>query len=191
MADMTVILERLTHGDAGAAAELVPLVYEELRQRARRHLDHQPDGHTLQPTALVHEAFLKIFSGQPVAWETSRHFYNAAAEVMRQILVDHARRRSARKRGGGRARVELDEQPTAAVPGADVDWEALDHALNDLRQLDERRYQVVMLRYFAGLTDAQVAASLGLSEKTVERDWRTAKAFLRGRLEELGVVMSP
>jgi RNA polymerase sigma factor (TIGR02999 family) len=135
---------------------------------------------------LVHEAFLKLAGGQPHSWHDSRHFFNAAAEVMRQILVSHHRSRSARKRGGSARRIALDwvEPVTDRADEDAPDWEALDRALDELRQIDERRHQVVMLRYFAGLTDAQVAESLGISEKTAERDWATAKVFLRARMVE-------
>jgi RNA polymerase sigma factor (TIGR02999 family) len=122
-------------------------------------------------------------------WHSSRHFYNAAAEVMRQILVSYGRRSSAHKRGGGRGRrlvLEAVEPVAAGSNGADdPDWEAVDVALEELRALDERRYRVVMLRYFAGLTDAQVAQTIDVSEKTVERDWAAAKVFLQGRVAEL------
>jgi RNA polymerase sigma factor (TIGR02999 family) len=187
MSEVTGILDRLREGDSAAFEELVPLVYQELRLKARQYLARQPANHTLQPTALVHEAFLKLV-GRDSDWRSRRHFYNAAAEVMRQILVSHARAKTARKRGGGlagaaarRQRMDLDQIP---APGAveDLDCEALDRALTELRQRDERRYRVVMLRYFAGLSDAEVARALELSEKTVERDWSTAKAFLRARM---------
>jgi RNA polymerase sigma factor (TIGR02999 family) len=186
MSQITLILERLNRGENEAFEDLVPLVYQELRRRAYRRLGSAQaarDGHTLQPTALVHEAYLKLAGGNASAWQDSRHFYNAAAEVMKQIVLNHARAGAAQKRGGGRQRVEL-EGVEAVVPSEQTDWEALDRALAELRALDERRYQVVMLRYFAGLTDAQVAAALGVSEKTVERDWKAAKLFLRGTMRE-------
>jgi RNA polymerase sigma factor (TIGR02999 family) len=184
MAEVTVLLERLNVGDAAAFDELVPLVYQELRAKARHFLASQPAGHTLQPTALVHEAFLKM-AGRGGVWQGSPHFYNAAAEVMRQVLVSHARAKRARKRSDGRRRVDVADVPALAdTADADgPDWEALDAALTELRQRDERRYRVVMLRYFAGLTDAQAAEALGVSEKTVERDWATARVFLRSRME--------
>src|SRR5699024_3161707 len=141
---------------------------------ARACLSGRRNGHTLQPTALVHEAFLKITASGGVGanWQNSRHFYNAAAEVMRQILVSYGRRRSAVKPGGARRRVALEGvEPVAdganGGPGGEPDWEAVDVALEELRALDERRYRVVMLPYFAGRTDAQVAQAINVSEKTV------------------------
>lgn len=183
MAELTVLLERVNRGEPGSFDDLLPLVYEELRRRARQCLAGQRRGHTLQPTALVHEAFLKLArgAGEP-GWQNTRHFYYAAAEVMRQILVSHARASSARKRGGAARRVALEGVEPVTADGDEPDWEALDRALEELREIDARRYQVVMLRYFTGRTDAQVAQFLGVSEKTVERDWATAKVFLRARM---------
>jgi RNA polymerase sigma factor (TIGR02999 family) len=182
---MKSILDRVNRGEAGAYEELIPLVYDELRRRARACLTRRPDGCTLQPTILVHEAYLKLWGRNQgsAEWQSSRHFYNAAAEVMRQIMVNYARRKSALKRGGAGRRIALEgvEPITTAAPD-DPDWESLDKALAELKELSERRYRVVMLRYFAGLTDAQVAATLAVSEKTVERDWATAKAFLRSKM---------
>ena len=196
MPDVTHILERLNRGDQAAYDELVPLVYRELRDRARAYLAAQRRGHTLQATALVHEAFLKLAGGgegAAASWRDSRHFYNAAAEAMRQILVNHARDRSRLKRGGPQraassAQVEELAEDAVAAAGGDAgepDWEALDLALADLKTRDERRYQVVMLRYFAGLTDARAAEVLGVSEKTVERDWPVARAFLEARMRQI------
>jgi RNA polymerase sigma factor (TIGR02999 family) len=190
MSELTRILERVNRNEPGAFDELVPLVYEELRRRARGHLAGRRNGHTLQPTALVHEAFLKLGGASvgKAVWQDSRHFYNAAAEVMRQILVSHGRRSSAKKRGGDARRVGLSGVEPISEGSNEPDWDALDRALNELRAMDERRYRVVMLRYFTGLTDAQAAQALGVSEKTVERDWATAKVFLRGRMAELAGV---
>jgi RNA polymerase sigma factor (TIGR02999 family) len=181
MSDITVLLIRLREGDSEAFDELVPLVYQELRDRATRYLSGQRDRHTLQPTALVHEVFLKMV-GRDVSWENARHFYNAAAEVMRQILISHARAKSRLKRGGDAVRLEIDTIDTAVEQEPDT-WLALDEALAELRRMDSRRYQVVMLKYFAGLTDAQVAAALSISEKTAERDWATARVFLRAQMD--------
>jgi RNA polymerase sigma factor (TIGR02999 family) len=183
VSQITEILERVNDGDAAAFDDLVPLVYQELRRRAYRRLSAVKDGHTLQPTALVHEAYLKLAGGRPIAWQGSRHFYNAAAEVMKQIVLNHARASAAQKRGGHHNRVDLAGVDAVVESAGETDWDALDRALTELRAMGERRYQVVMLRYFAGLTDAQVAASLGVSEKTVERDWAAAKVFLRATLD--------
>jgi RNA polymerase sigma factor (TIGR02999 family) len=179
--EVSLLLQRLNAGDATAFSDLVPLVYHELRYRAGRYLSTRGNGHTLQPTALVHEAFLRLV-GRESAWKGSLHFHNALAEVMRQILVSHARGKAAAKRGGAAVRVEFEGIDVAAGEDA-ADWVGLDDALKALRAMDERRYQVVMLRYFAGLTDAQVAEKLDVSEKTVERDWATARAFLFAELE--------
>jgi RNA polymerase sigma-70 factor, ECF subfamily len=183
MSDVTILLERINCGDAEAFDLLIPLVYQELRGRAAICFAGRSDGHTLQPTALVHEAFLKLVR-HDAAWRDRRHFYRAAAEVMRQILVSHARAKNAIKRGGPGQRVNLDGVE-AVESEHSADWAAIDLALHELRQSDERRYQVVTMKYFAGLTDAEVAKSLGISEKTVERDWATAKVFLRARIQQL------
>jgi RNA polymerase sigma-70 factor, ECF subfamily len=184
MGEATVLLERLNQGDQKAFDELVPLVYQELRGRAAFCLSGNGNGHTLEATALVHEAFLKLV-GRDSSWKNSRHFYNAAAEVMRQILVSRARARKAIKRGGLARRVEFDDAPARAGDDS-TDWEALDAALGELKIVDGRRHQVVMLRYFAGLTDAEVALALDVSEKTVQRDWATAKLFLREKMQNAG-----
>jgi RNA polymerase sigma factor (TIGR02999 family) len=164
--------------------ELIPLVYDELRHKARLYMARERVGHTLQATAVVHEAFARMLGGSPngASWESSRHFFNAAAEVMRQLLVDHARRRGAEKRGGGLQRIEL-EGVDLEVPGDDIDWAGLDEALAELKKRDERRYQVVMLRYFAGLPEHDVAKCLDISEKTVQRDWKVSRMFLLAHLQ--------
>jgi RNA polymerase sigma factor (TIGR02999 family) len=146
-------------------------------------------GHTLQPTALVHDAFVKLAgpAGGEIRWEGSRHFYNAAAEAMRRILVDHVRKHGAEKRGGAQRRVDLEG---VDVPLAmDVtDWEGLDRAMADLQREDERRYQGVMYRFFAGLSEEQTAALMNISEKTVQRDWKAARMYLLTKLSEAGDV---
>jgi RNA polymerase sigma-70 factor (ECF subfamily) len=161
MSDITVLLERINAGNAAAFDELVPLVYEELRRQANRYLPSRRDGEALQPTELVHEAFLKLVGGD-ADWHGSRHFYNAAALVMRQILVSHARTVQSQKRSATGCRIPLEDLPEPG-PIDDIDWEALDAALGELQQRDPRRYQVVMLRYFCGLTDAQVVVQFELS----------------------------
>lgn len=185
MGELTVLLERVNAGDEVAFNELVPMVYQELRGRANQYLSGQRNGHTLQATALVHEVFLKLV-GRDASWADRRHFYNAAAEVMRQILVSHARARNTLKRGGRLgARMPLDDAVAEGSGCESFDIEALNQALDELKQADARRYQVVMLRYFAGLSDAHAAQALGVSEKTVRRDWITAKLFLRERMQEI------
>ena len=187
MSDVTLILERANAGDDQAFRQLVPLVYDELRRRAALCMSGGRADHTLQPKVLVHEAFVKMAGGR-TDWATSRHFFNAAAEVMRQILVDHARRKSAQKRGGGaRARVDLEQAEVAVLEqGEELDWELLDGALSELERMDARRHRVVMLRYFAGLSDEQIAQCLEVSVPTVRRDWATAKVFLRAHLDRSG-----
>jgi RNA polymerase sigma factor (TIGR02999 family) len=182
--DVSVVLGRAARGDPAAVRDLLPLVYDDLRRRARVYLAGQRAGHTLQPTALVHEAFAELAQAN-VAWEGSRHFFNAAAQAMRQILVDHARSRGARKRGGGMGRLDLDKVTMAGPAGSDddeIDWEALDVAMADLQRQDPRRHQVVMYRYFAGLSEEKTAELMEISEKTVQRDWKVARLFLLARL---------
>ncbi len=190
---VSVILARAGRGDTAAVRDLLPLVYEELRRRARLYVSAKRPGYTLQPTALVHEAFAEL-AGGGMDWQSSRHFFNAAALAMRQILVDYDRARGARKRGGDARRVNLED--VDQLPGArqvdpdETDWEALDNALQDLKREDERRHQVVMYRYFAGLSEEKTAELMGLSEKTVQRDWKVARLFLLARLraDDKGVV---
>jgi RNA polymerase sigma factor (TIGR02999 family) len=161
-------------------------VYDELRRRAGYWMSRERAGHTLQATALVNEAFLKIAGGGDVPWQSQRHFYNAAADAMRKILVDHARRKNAEKRGGASpARVPLDAVAVAAVGGDhDLDFERLDAALDKLRNMDERRHQVVMYRYFSGLDERRIADLLGVTVKTVQRDWKTARMFLLAEMTD-------
>ena len=183
MSEITLILDRLGRGESDAFDDLVALVYQTLRFRAYDQLQGDRMALTLQPTALVHEALLKLMAGQPASWENSRHFYNAAAQVMRHIVLNHARANFTRKRGGDRCRVQLDGvEPVLDVQ--ETDWEGLDAALDKLKELDGRRHQVVMLRYFGGLTDEQIARALDVSDKTVRRDWAAAKAFLRATMSD-------
>jgi len=170
---------------AAAAAELFPLVYHELRERAAYYLAQHRHGNTLQATAIVHEAYLKLAGGDsPRRYESQRHFFNAAAEAMRQILVDHARSRKARKRGGGATRLDIDniDPSCESEASGQIDLEALDRAMGQLQLEDPRRYQVVMYRYFAGLEHRRIAELLGISQRTVERDWKLARQYLRGKL---------
>jgi len=185
--EVTVVLRRISDGDGRAVHELMPLVYEELRRQAGRQMSGEGREHTLQATALVHEVYMKLLGQGAMQFESRRHFFNAAAEAMRCLLVDHARRRNAQKRGGNLARVDGERMADVAcdLTADPTDWESLDLALGELKEIDERRYRVVMLRFFAGLTDAQVAQTLDLAEKTVERDWRAARIFLLGRVREL------
>jgi RNA polymerase sigma factor (TIGR02999 family) len=169
-------------GDESALERLVPVVHAELRRLARREMRRERDGHTLQTTALVNEAYLRLIDLGGVTWKDRAHFFAMSARLMRRILVDHARARRYQKRGGGAQVVPFDEELTAVnEPRADL--VALDDALTALASLDPRKGQVVELRFFGGLSVEETAASLGVSEGTVLRDWRLAKAWLLHELE--------
>jgi RNA polymerase sigma-70 factor (ECF subfamily) len=169
-------------GDLRARDDLLPLVYRELKRRAAGYLLQERHGHTLQPTALVHEAYLRLAGGNQIAWQNRAHFFGMAAQVMRHILVDHARTNQAAKRPGGAAlRVTLDDRIGAAQP-RDCELLLLDQALDELAQRDPRQGRIVELRYFGGLSEQEVAHVLGLSRATVTRDWQTARAWLYRRI---------
>lgn len=175
--DVTQMLIEWSNGDTSALSRLMPVVYEELRSVARRHLGMEAPGHTLSGTALVHEAYLRLVNQHEVQWRDRTHFFAVAARMIRHILVDHARRRQAEKRGGSVTKLTLLED--AALPGRrDVDLVALDDALTDLAALDAQQAQVVELRFFAGLTIPETGEALGISPSTVQRHWVTAKAWL-------------
>jgi RNA polymerase sigma factor (TIGR02999 family) len=184
---VTRLLAEAARGDAAAAEQLLALVYEELRSLARMHLARTPPGNTLQPTALVHEAYLRLVGPGPGAgadWQGRRHFFGAAANAMRNILVDQARRKAAVKHGGDRRRVDADDAELPVAPSAD-DLLALDEALGELRRADERQAEIVMLRFFAGLTAEQTAEALGISPSTLAREWRFIRSFLHTRVRGL------
>jgi RNA polymerase sigma factor (TIGR02999 family) len=174
------MLREWSAGDASAADRLLPVVYAELRRLAAGSLRRERAGHTLQPTALVNEAWMRL-AGQSAPWQNRAHFLGVAAGAMRRVLVDHARRRQARKRGGGDLRVTLVDPP-APGGGNEIDLVRLDGALERLAALDERQARMVTMRFFAGLTVEETAEALGVSEKTVKRDWAAAKAYLRREL---------
>jgi RNA polymerase sigma factor (TIGR02999 family) len=176
--DVTAILKRISGPQDEAYDSLLPLVYEEMRQMAARYLRQERSDHTLQPTALVHEAYLKLIDQKRADYEDRRHFLAVAARAMRQILVDHARSQRAAKRGGDLLKITLDEG-VAVAAGPEVDLLALDEALAGLEELGERRCRVVELRFFGGLTNQEVAGVLGVSPKTTEADWYVARAWLR------------
>ena len=168
-----------------SSTTLVTLLYDELRQLAAARLRGAPGGQTLQPTALVHEAFLRLQSRGQDTWDGRRHFFGAAAPAMYDILIERARARSRLKRGGAAARVELDAVADAiAIPEPDVDVLALSEALERLAQEDARKHELVLLRYFAGLEHQEIAELLGVSLRTVERDWRFARARLKEMLAQ-------
>lgn len=178
---VTRVLRAAAAGDPGAAHELLPLVYEELRRLARARLKHLPPGQTLDPTALVHEAYLRVVGDDDPGWDGRRHFFAAAARSMRDILVEQARRKAAQKHGGDRHRVPIEHaEPAIAPPSEDV--LAVDEAVRRLEQYDARKGQVVNLRYFARLTTAETAKALGVSIGTIEREWRYIRAWLQREL---------
>jgi RNA polymerase sigma factor (TIGR02999 family) len=180
-ADVTEILRKVAGGDDSAASELFGVLYEELRALAASFFRDQRPDHTLQPTALVHEAYAKMVGATDISFQGKAHFMAVAARAMRQNLIDHARRRGAEKRGGGAGRVTLDEAAVAAA-AREVDLLELDDALARLEALNERQCRIVELRYFAGLSVEETAAVLDVSAPTVKRDWRMARAWLLGEL---------
>ena len=174
---ITETLNGVARGDPGALERLVPIVYQEMRRLAASYLRRERAGHTLQPTALAHETYLRLVGQQHIHWQGRHHFLGVAARTMRGILVDHARRRRAQKRGGGRSRVSLDA--TMLVAGdLPVAFDDLDRALIDLARLSERQARVVELRYFGGLTIEETGVVLSVSSVTVKRDWAIARAWL-------------
>jgi RNA polymerase sigma factor (TIGR02999 family) len=181
---VTQVLEAVERGDSRAADRLLPLVYEELRQIAGARMREEPAGHTLQPTALVHEAYLRLV-GDRQAWSGRAQFFAAASLAMRRILVDRARRVRAQRHGGGMERRELTDVPDdASVAG--VDLVALDGAMEKLEKIDDRLSRVVQLRFFAGLSVEQVAELMETSERTVKRDWNFARAWLHKEMVGAG-----
>ena len=180
--DVTGLLLSWRQGDAAALDRLVPLVYDELRRVARGRLRREPPGQALQATALVHEVFLRLVDLDPMTLKDRTHFFALSARLMRQILVDHARRKRADKRGGGATVISLDEAAPAVAQTTGVDVLALDEALDALSSFDARQCRVVELRFFAGLNIPETADALGISTATVEREWTMAKAWLHRRL---------
>jgi len=182
---VTELLRRWNSGDREAMDRLMPIVYDELRRLAAGYLKGERPGHTLQPTALVHEAYLRLVRQDRVEWQNRAHFFGIAASMMRRVLVDHARRRQAEKRdaGGFRLTLQLGEAFEAA---RDPELLELDQALGRLEQLDADQARVVELRFFGGLTVEETAVVLGISTATVKREWRTAKAFLRDEMASGG-----
>ena len=182
---ITAVLEAADRGEEIRADELLPLVYDDLRSLARRYLERENAGHTLQPTALVHEAWMRLVDQSRVQWKGRTHFFAIGAQAMRRVLVDHARGRLRDKRGGGRPRVELNEDVALATE-RDEDVLAVDEALEKLAKLDERQARIVELRFFGGLSVEEVAQVLGVSKRTVEADWTMLRASLRRELADEG-----
>ena len=178
---VTQLLRSAQAGDAGAADQLLAVVYEQLHHLARARMAHLPPGQTLQPTALVHEAYLRLTDKSDVAWESRRHFFAAAARAMRDILVEQARRKAGPVRGGGRRRQELDEACAVIEPPTE-DVLAVHEALDELEKQDPVKANIVLLRYFSGLTTAETAEVLGLAASTLDRKWRYIRAWLLDRL---------
>jgi RNA polymerase sigma factor (TIGR02999 family) len=182
MSDVTRILSAIEQGDPHAADQLLPLVYGELRCLAAQMLVQEKPGQTLQPTALVHEAYLRLVGAGQERWEGRKHFFAAAAEAMRRILIESARRKQRQKRGGGRARIDLDAAATVAARPAD-DLLDLDEALTRLAQADRTAAELVKLRYFVGLSIPEAAEVLGIGPRSADRLWAYARAWLREALD--------
>lgn len=181
--EITGLLRGLKNGEPDASARLIPLVYGDLRNLARRYLALERKGHTLQPTALVHECYLRLIDQAGIDWRDRAHFFAVAAKVMRQVLIDYARSRKAAKRGGLLPRATLDENMVVSESTCG-DFIELDDALNRLETLDPRQAKVVELKFFGGLSPQEIGEVLGVSIRTVKRDWRLARAWLYGELCE-------
>ncbi len=175
--DITELLLDWRKGDQMALDQLIPMVHNELRRMARNYMRRQNPGHTLQTTALVNEAFIRLVDSNRVNWQDRNHFYAVSAQLMRRILVDSARRRNSLKRGGDQVMVTLDDNADVAISRQD-DVLALDEAMSRLAKMDPRQSQIVEMRYFGGLTEEEIAAILGVSSRTVRRDWNLARAWL-------------
>ncbi|MGA7126205.1 MAG: sigma-70 family RNA polymerase sigma factor, partial [Chthoniobacterales bacterium] len=179
--DVTSLLKQFTQGDKEAAEKLIPLVYDELKRLARSYMRREPPDHTLQTTALVHEAYLKLICQRTANWQSRSHFFGIAAQLMRRILIDHARGQLREKRGGGKAILPL-KADLAFSPEQSEELMRLDEALDRLSVLDPRQGKVVELRFFGGLSVEETSGFLGVSPKTVKRDWVVAKAWLHAEL---------
>jgi len=181
--DVTSLLRKFADGNQEAAGELIPVVYQELRRLAVRHLRSERPNHTLQPTALVHEAYIKLVAQRNADWQNRAHFFAVASTLMRRILVDYARRQMRSKRGGKQPKLSL-ENVVLASPDRPDKMLALDECLTRLEKLDRRQGRIVELRYFGGLTVEEAARVLGVSLTTVRREWTSAKAYLYGELRQ-------
>ncbi len=179
---ITRLLKNWSEGDRDALDALLPLVYDELHRQAARYLRRERDDHTLQTTALIHEAYVKLIDQRNVQWQNRAHFFGIAANAMRRILVDHARTRKREKRGGSGVKLQLDEAINVSTGERDIDLVALDEALDRLAAMDDRQARIVELRYFSGMTEDETAEVLGISPATVRRDWHMAKAWLHRQL---------
>jgi len=181
--EVTRLLVNSRAGDQQALDQLLPLVYDELHRQAAGLFRHESAGHTLQPTALVNEAYLRLVGQKDVQWQNRAQFFAIAAQMMRRILISHARSRQAEKRGGGTPRVTLDEE-AAFAPQRDVNLIALDEALHRLAEIDAEKCRMVELRFFGGLSVEETAEVMGVSRRTIDRQWQTAKAWLHREMEK-------
>jgi len=184
--EITQLLAEWREGNQSALDELYPLVYDELHRLARRYMSRERKGHTLQTTALINEAYVRLIDQKNVQWANRSHFFAISAQIMRRILIDHARRHQYAKRGGGARQVSLDEAATVVMPDQSGELLRLDEALKSLAEMDPRRSQVVELRYFGGLNNEEIAGVLHISENTVTRDWNMARAWLYQQLTGSG-----
>jgi RNA polymerase sigma factor (TIGR02999 family) len=185
MTDITLILDDISRGEPQASEKLLPLVYSELRNLATARMLRESSGHTLQPTALVHEAWLRMVGDGSQSWKNRAYFFAAAAEAMRRILVEHARRKSRFKHGGGLQRMNIDELELAEV-APDEKILLVDDALDQLERIHPERARIVVLKYFGGMTNKQVAETLGIGERSVDRHWVCAKTWLYQKLSDPG-----
>jgi RNA polymerase sigma factor (TIGR02999 family) len=183
VSDLTRILDAIQRGDSKPADELLPLVYDELRKLAAHKMAHQPPGQTLQATALVHEAYLRLLGKEQVQWNSRGHFFSAAAEAMRRILIERARKKSARKHGGMLKRVDFDSIDIALDTDDDL-LLLLDEALEEFKRKDPTAAELIKLRFFVGLSNDQAAQMLGVSERTAKRSWAYARAWLYVRMQK-------
>ena len=183
--EITELLVSWSNGSPTAFEDLVTLIYPELRRLARRHMRQEDPAHTLQTSALINEAYLRLVNQRDVAWQDRTHFFAVAAQVMRRILIDHARRHQASKRGAGAQTVALDDMEVVSRERA-AEFVALDEALMKLAEIDERKSRIVELRFFGGLTVEEVAGVLKLSPITIKREWRSARAWLQRELSSTG-----
>ena len=181
--DVTEILHEWSSGDPEAPERLMPFVYDELRRLARTFLSREREGHTLQPTALVHEAYVRLVDQTRVNWQSRAHFYGIASSMMRRVLIDHARAHATEKRGGGTIRLSIDDVQVPLEERA-ASFVALDEALERLAQFDDRKCKIVEMRFFGGLSDEEIAEVLGVSTRTVLRDWKTVRLWLYRELNQ-------